>query len=198
MSWINKVPQFATFIDIGPGYVNSEAWAINKHNPQIKIFGFEPSPVRFAKIKGSFPGSIYEYAIGAANETQVMHLVRTMRPKRGDGIVRHIRGHQKNTSKKIEVVVRTLDSLHFDIGPFNQCFIWADIEGDELNMLRGATWLLEHNVVGLNLEVRPKENHPDRPSRKDITTFLKSYGFQKESVRSDCGTHQDILYIKKT
>ena len=197
MSWLDEIPKFDTFIDIGPGYCGSEAWQVAKKRPKVHIIGFEPSPERFDKIQDRFPGDLYSFAIGAKNKQDEFYLLPTYRNKRGKGIVHHPRQKQISSGQTIILQVRTLDFLNVLLGDFGKCFIWADIEGDELNMLIGAKKLLANSVVGLNLEVRKNEKHKNRPDKAKISKFLETHKFKISRVRTICGDHEDIIYLRK-
>ena len=89
-----------------------------------------------------------------------------------------------NNHKKVSVQTTTVDKLceGFD----GTVFIWADIEGAELRMLRGATELLSSGrVLGLNLELWPQNAQKiwphytgNRCTADQVIDFLAQYDME--------------------
>lgn len=190
---------FDIFIDCGPGVIGSEAWTINAQCPNIEIIGFEPQKARYEMLKNSqYPGALYNQCVSATTGTV-------------KGFTGHIEG-------KSDFVLRTsqsdidagfykpvlMDSTTIDTilatRPDASAFIWADIEGAEGDMLRGAVESLKKGKIkGLVLEL----HNPTSPSfhRGDIRpdfihTILEKVGFTKIHLRGS-PTHSDWLYIQK-
>jgi len=105
--------------------------------------------------------------------------------------------------KKVRKKAIKLDSLEWRA--FDEIHIWADIEGAELLMLKGATEMLSSGKVKwINLEVR--KNAPKvRESiltegwctAKQVYEFLNKYGF-KPIVKLDrlhAKGHRDVIFI---
>ena len=98
-------------------------------------------------------------------------------------------------AREITVDTVTVDSLYQEYSPSadKTVFIWADIEGAELRMLRGAEKTLRSgNVIGLNLELWPRNAHNiwptytgNRCTADQVTKFLKGFGFSYRSTRQN-------------
>jgi len=174
---------FDSMIDAGPGTTHSEAWAVNKIDPQCKIYGFEPCTHRFDKLKESgYPGMLRNLAIADV-----------------DGEIEGGMGHEKGRSdfvtnacelnyelglyEKVTVGATTIDKI-VDEENLNNVFIWADIEGAELLLLQGAQNSLKEKkiaalVLELNLEIDPVQRNFCRDT--EVIHFLSRYDYYAAS-----------------
>jgi len=88
--------------------------------------------------------------------------------------------------------IKTLDSFNFS-PLFN--FIHIDVQGFELNVLKGAQQTL-HNVHAISSEINVIELYEDCVLVDDLDKFLFNFGFKRiESEVNDQGWG-DALYIK--
>jgi len=179
---INKL-----FIDAGVGNVNSEAWGKEKG---VVVIGFEPCTSLYNNLKDVYPGKLLNMVVldkdGEINCWES--------PKYGVWLFRD-EDNIKENFKKVKKKTIKLDSLEWE--DFDEIHIWADIEGSELLMLKGATEMLSSGKVKwINLEVRE-----DIPAKGWCTTsqvyeFLGKYGF-KPSDFSVGKRHRDVIFIPK-
>jgi FkbM family methyltransferase len=98
----------------------------------------------------------------------------------------------KFTSKDM-VEMRRLDDVEI---PVNFNMINMDVQGYELNVLKGAPRTLE-KVDIIITEVNRAELYKDCCMVEDLDTFLNFTGFQRVFTSWDGGTWGDALYIKK-
>jgi len=181
------------FIDVGAGEIGSEAWQVKNTHPNCKIIGFEPQPERFEILKKhNYPGLLLPFPIG-----------------KSDRVLRGYMGYQGGKSdfrlidhnlysqayKKIYIRTYTLDTLEKDFGPFDNAFIWADVEGSELAVLQGAKRLFQENkIVGANIEVRKNPLGPKGCTLSQILKFFKNKNFV--SIKHiPTKTHYDIIFV---
>lgn len=196
-----KVKQYKSdlFIDVGAGLPYSEAY-LAKRDWGCEVIGFEPHPERFKNLKNeSYFDKIYNFTVSNKPEDEEYWDCDGMAQK-------WVSEKQKEYSKKIKLQSVTIDMCFHHISMSRSdnpsddgycfdktTFIWADIEGMELEMLQGATRLLKSGkVTGLNLEVRDKTI--GYPTFQDIKDFLKDYNFKptKDKLTSK---HEDIIFI---
>lgn len=166
---------FDTFLDIGVGYINTEAWYIKQQYPDVKIIGIEPYDLRFNQIESSFPGEIYNFAVGDTNTNDKFYFALKQNGN-------HLRGphtfERPGISREINIDYYTLDSLDKYLGFGEKIFVWADIEGAELKMLKGAVELLKSGrIVGLNLELWDNRQSENWCTKEEVENFLKSYSY---------------------
>jgi len=179
---INKL-----FIDVGVGKINSEAWGREK---DFTVIGFEPCTFIYNNLKDVYPGKLLNVAVSDRDgETECWedpeHGVCLFERKSGLG-----QGFKKVKKKTIK-----LDSLEWK--DFDEIHIWADIEGSELLMLKGAIEMLSSGKVKwINLEVREDIPAKDWCTTSQVYEFLDKYGF-KPSNLSVGKRFRDVIFIPR-
>ena len=93
---------------------------------------------------------------------------------------------------KEKVKLETLDSFNFN----NYNFINMDVQGYELEVLKGSTKTLE-DVDYIYCEVNRAEVYKDCARVEDLDEFLKSFRFERKLTSWDGHTWGDALYIKR-
>jgi FkbM family methyltransferase len=203
-NWLSFMPRFDTFLDIGAGKKNSEAWWVRHERSEVRIIGFEPVPQRYTMlINCNFPGELRPVAIGKEEgELEFFAVPASHEPPLGMRVLlphhHSVRGTQKFTSK-----VFTLDQLNATMN-FGPSFLWADVEGDEYNVLLGAEQMFKDGlIVATNLEVRPKPQPDGRCQLKEIEDFLGDYGFvakyhwSHHAKPKPSAKLYDLVYVKE-
>lgn len=184
------------FIDIGVGYRNTEAWGRKK---EFIIIGFEPANKRYNDIKDSYPGELFNWVVSDRDgEIEVWEHPMS-------GILLFIRSypHHKRVFKKVKKKTIKLDSL--DWKNFDEIHIWADIEGSELLMLKGATEMLASGKVKwINLEMRKVSPAEGWVSAKGVYEFLDKCGFKPDVLldqlpydKEKFENEKDVIFIQK-
>ncbi|MDJ0713521.1 MAG: FkbM family methyltransferase [Prochloraceae cyanobacterium] len=87
-------------------------------------------------------------------------------------------GEQMKVIKTIELETVDLDSFATEEGIEYIDFIKLDIEGSELDVLKGAVEFLQRSVLGLSIEVLFHSSLRNQPTFSEIDLFLSSLGFQ--------------------
>tara|TARA_R110002020_G_scaffold58381_4_gene160095 strand:- start:110 stop:826 length:717 start_codon:yes stop_codon:yes gene_type:complete len=193
---------FNYFISCGPGYPGSESWSIKDFLPSCEIIGLEPQTQCFNNLQQKgFPGTLLNAAAAAhAGEREGFMGLE------GGKTDFWLHGSEKLIEKgfyKKEVVCTTTVDKILCPHPEAQAFIWADIEGGELDMLKGAVDSMKNNkIVGFNLELRARVNKNDWLSHngctaRDVIDFLKPYGFFKKGRLRPRG-HKDYIFSRRT
>lgn len=162
----------------------------NEHAPLVKkniarVIGFEPVRVECDKLN----------AKGRPNETYLPYAV-------GDGSRRtfHICNkamtsslYEPNTKllklfQNLEELVRVVSTEEMDTKRLDDLpevaqtdYLKLDIQGAELDVLKGATNLLKRIVV-VNTEVEFVPLYKDQPLFADVDTFLRAHGFLLHSL----------------
>ena len=177
-------------LDCGPG--DGHEWEVFRGRwPGVRLLGLEPSPAAFERLQGRFPGTLMR-AAAWDRETRLLllnpnsllqgRLAAASAPASGaDWLV--------STDEPVLAQCFSLDFLATFLGPFEDAFLWADVEGAELQVLQGAEKLLRSGAVrGINIEV-----HPWRAEMLDA--HLQERGFRQVFRYVDEGTHWDALYL---
>jgi len=97
--------------------------------------------------------------------------------------------------KKTTVNITRLDDEEFDVSKYN--FINIDVQGYELNVLKGAEKTLE-NIDLIISEINKEEMYKDCAKVEDLDDYLSSHKFQRIATywQQDGGTWGDGLYLK--
>ena len=183
------------FVHLGPQYVVTECTDAKIAMPTIGIIGIEASRKRYLECVKQYPGHLIHAAAWHCR-TKIPFYVRredeswpwesAFAPKEGDG------GDQP--SYMVDAI--TLDSLSDFLGPFERSILWADIEGSELNALRGARSLLERKAFqSILVEVREEMESPGWCKESEVHEFLSSFEYIRVGEFRICHTNCDALYV---
>ena len=191
---INVIDTPDVMFDIGVATMFTEAWWARERWQDIKIFGFEPCEARYVALS-TYPGILHKIAV--------------------TDFIGKFSGYMNNYDFKVvaeedkddpyinvDVESTTIDELDRIHGTFNKIFIWADIEGGELNLLKGATKALsEKRIIGLNLELWSHPPVDGWPNCDEIVEYLKEFDYHvKFSAQGDYESwdresQEDFLFL---
>jgi FkbM family methyltransferase len=158
------------FFDIGVGKQIDESK--DKKWLNYEIIGFEPNTERFFKNVKYFQGILLNYAV-----TNVNDLIQGEKVQMGKKLPFFVaEGYNKN-AELTTVKSVTLDYIDEKFGFFDEVAIWADIEGSELKMLKGATKVLT-KTNWINVEVRNNIPTENWCTAKEVYDFLTIRGFK--------------------
>jgi FkbM family methyltransferase len=165
---------------IGAHY-GEEAEAFTRIGVENQMF-FEPAPDTYDVLEKNVPGfPAYMFALGNVNNSMDFYMDETggmsssiLKPKL---ICEHY--PEITFSQPIRVPVRRLDSLIFD-GLINgnlYDFINMDVQGYELEVLKGAVQFLEYQARYVYCEISKIELYEGCCMARDVALYLKEYGF---------------------
>lgn len=185
-----------TFVDMGVGYENSEAWACKSKWPKCRIIGFEACDTVYEKIKSEYPGELLPYAVGES-----MGTISGFQYKQGGKYVDSwqpapvsvLKGAQKNAAVEKVVTSVTMDHICTEYKITEPVILWVDIEGGELDMLRGASTVLSSGIIsGMCIEIWSKQRYQTH-KLKDVVDLLSKYGYNLMKSHWD----NDYIFIKE-
>lgn len=178
------------FFDLGPGVLNSEAWRKDLWEG-FEIIGLEPDPIRYDTLKKTFPGKLLNLAV-ADKAGELKGIIHDTSGFIAGGYPGY------DSSKELVVKTVTLDWLDKTYGPFDEIAIWADIEGSELKMLKGATEVLK-KVKWINVELHTGPKTEEWCKSYDVFNFLTELGFKPDREEKPQTVHDscyDVLFTK--
>lgn len=178
-------------IDIG-AYVGSHTVHLAKALKDGVVYAFEPQWNIRRKLEGNLMlnevknARVFAYALGSENEKSHMNLS----PKTNKGATTICSSKinstgskcSLNTDKSRPIEIRTLDSFHFQ----NIGLIKIDVEGHELEVLKGAQQTLANSRPIIIIEIWNNEN---KQSRID---YLKDLNYSVTNIHG-----HDYLAIPK-
>lgn len=168
-------------------------------NPQCRIEIFEPHPRTYEILKNNikdFSDVVsHNVALGPEESIMTMYVENAnqgqsnslLRPKHHTAQYPHIR-----FNSTIDVPVKTLDSFSLD-DSFN--FISIDVQGFELEVLKGATNTLQH-INYLIAEINNTELYENCCMVNELDDFLAHYNLKRVETDWEGGTWGDGFYIK--
>lgn len=166
---------------------------ILKAYPNAKIFAFDPTPKAIRYVEGHALSkddrfSFYPYGIAAADGTDAFYL-----PKNENYVSGSLIQHEGTSAeRKIEVEMRTLETLMKERGHSHIDILKMDIEGSEFQVI---PQILDSNCAFRQLCV--ETHHRFFPSGKNVIQLLQQQlnhkGYQLAAV-SDGG--EELLFVK--
>jgi FkbM family methyltransferase len=187
-------------VDVGAMFVGEEAPYVPLMKQGLaRVVGFEPVQAECDRLNASArPGERYlPYFIGDGSErtfyltnysmTSSLYEPNTAllnRFQNLEGLTRVVSTHQVQT--------RRLDDIPEIAG---MDLLKADIQGAELDMLRGAERLLKEALV-LHVEVEFLEMYKGQPLFGDVDVFLRARGFVLHSFLGLAGRVYQPLYLQ--
>ncbi len=170
------LPEHSTLVDIGS---NLGIYLFRFENAKKfdRVIGIEPIPILFKRLRRYFPNlEIYDYAISDKTQNQIFK-IPYIEGKVFDtrGTLHNFTEENETGNKRIKVKTITLDDFvvlyHID----NLSFIKIDIEGHEINALKGARETLKRFKPLLMMEIEQR-HHPDT-NLQDIFTEIIAFGY---------------------
>ncbi len=165
------------FILAGPADGN-EAQVFKRQYPNCRIIGLEPNPNAFKfQSEHEFPDTLFNAALSSTCGDVDFNIVSNMR-------CGYVGNRYEQANKPIKVPSITLDQLSRDYGPFDNVALWMDIEGSEIEALKGTHVLLKQRAFQLiSVEVVNE-------SEQLIAELLEPYGYLK-------GPRFDVRHLKE-
>lgn len=191
---LGKTCPTITIIDAGAMDLGSAAFEGNEHRPLLKggvgrIIGFEPVKAECDKLnakvkaRGSTNELYLPYAVGDGSRRTFHICNKAMTSSLYEPNTRLLKLFQ-NLEELVRVVsTEEMDSKRLDDLPevAETDFMKLDIQGAELDVLRGATNLLKRVVV-ISTEVEFVPLYKDQPLFADVDAFLRGQGFLLHSL----------------
>ncbi len=169
-----------TVLDIGASGGFPDYWNIFKD--QIRLIGFEPNRDEYKKCAQTENNRVYPVALGRRKEQKTITITRW--PYSSSTLAHNMSFWNRFPNAYLFEAVRTetletidCDSFCREYGISAVDFIKLDTEGSELEIMEGATCLLERDVLGVLIEVAFCPYQFDRPLFPEIDKFLRDHGF---------------------
>ena len=197
------------FFTLGAHHGQEVRQYINSGIKNIALF--EPVPEHVEKITEDFRDddiTLYQVALGSEEKTMQMNVsdfegqnaelykgmsTSLLKPSIHLEQYPHIKFNES-----IEVEVTTLDILaeEDEIVPEDFNFMNIDVQGYELEVMKGASKFLPH-IQFIYCEVNRAEVYEGCPMVEEIDQFLSEYNFERVDTNWAGDTWGDALYIKR-
>ena len=159
--------------------------------PKVTIYSFEALRSEFKKYKNlisSFKNiKAYNYALGNINKKTRMNIASSPDSSSlleiNDIQSQEFGTYETNLFEEIEV--RRLDEWLDQIKSFNSILLKIDVQGFELEVLKGSKQVLKH-INYLYIEASSVELYKNQPLLENIKDFLFEEGFFLEGSFNQC------------
>lgn len=168
------------FIDVGSNRGEGIQSTLVTMKGKHKIIGFEPNVLVFKKLKSYFNSNrdvqLYNFGLGSSEQTHPLYvpfyrnwmfdgLSSFKKAEATDWLKNRLSGFKEKrlTIKEVGCKIKTMDSFDFIPG-----FIKIDVQGFELEVLKGAVKTIENHKPVLLIESISDE----------VVAFLKPFGYR--------------------
>jgi FkbM family methyltransferase len=173
-------PKGGVYLDVG-GNIGNHAVFFGKYKAD-RVISIEPHPKlvpilrRNLKANGIPTGQVLPFAAGSANGVGHIHVREGFEKNIGGSQIRENAGAAA-TESEVEIQIKTLDdivdSIRPAIGGMPITFVKMDVEGMEIEALKGARKLLADQHPQLLIEIITDE------ALAEVESILKPLGYQQ-------------------
>ena len=185
-----------TFYNIGVGQrPHEEAEHLLSKFPGIEVFGTEPQYEIFVDRLRDYPGKLFHFGIWNQPTLKYLNLHEDF----GSSSVLQSTelGLTAGIINEEAIFCIGLDDFDSLCGWKDDIFLWLDIEGAELEALKGARQLLYSGRVNwISIEANKQSRRIGDPSFESIKDYLEQYGFNEYVEYRGCDVLGDYLFQK--
>ncbi len=161
----------------GGAYEGNWCISAKKLFPESKIVLFEPNPFIQNIIRTNLKTSkttaiVKNIALGDRKKETTLNIWNETKFDVGASLLDHVKGKAKNV---VKVKVDTLDGISYELGLIPD-LIKLDLQGGELDALKGATNLLKYTELFI-IEFGCLEAYKDRTTPKDLINIMYDNDF---------------------
>lgn len=196
------IPNVNTVIDVGASdgiFIKASKFVF----PNAKVYAFEPIRDLYEKIeKRDFKDTeVFNFALGNKNTIQTFNYNPDFTGVSSflniNDNIRTIQNIPK-TDVKLDIQVKRFSDLNLSIQ--RPCFLKIDVEGYELNVLKGFGDRLKE-IDAIQIECLFKKHYDNEPTLSDTISYLKRYNFS-QFIQKNVGIkdneifHCDLIFFK--
>ena len=197
------LPSNPVIVDCG-AHIGADSIEFSKISPNSKIYCFEPIPSIFDNLKKTTRKysniTCFQLALGSEN-CEVDIYVSSGNSDASSSLLPpsgHLSSHPDVFfDEKIKVNCQTLDTWAEENNIKKIDFLWLDMQGYELNMLKASIQALSQVSV-IHTEVSLVDTYEGAPLYDEMREWLFSYGFEVkiEAIPKDSDMG-NVLFVKK-
>lgn len=187
-SFAKLLPRDFVFCDVGARGGIPPPW--NRFDPLIRTIGFEPDKVEFDRLaETGMKGKIFNCALSKDSQDRRLYLTR----ERGSSSLYepdtdYLKQFPGCGRFEVEdsVIVKTvgMDELFRKEG-INGCdFIKIDVQGAELDVLKGGVKFLKEHVLGVEAEVEFQPIYRNQPLFGEVDSYIREqFGMELQDLK---------------
>jgi 2-O-methyltransferase len=194
------LPRDPIIVEAGSHFGEDTLW-LGRFWPEGNVHAFEPSPELFAlTVKHtSWIRNVHRYPFALSDTVGAIELYVSSGASTSSSSIlppkEHLIEHPTvKFEKKITVPTITLELWAQQYGIPRVDFVWLDVQGAELQALKGMGKLIETTRV-LHLEVSMRETYAGVPLYGEVSEWVKARGFSLKHERID-GSQADVFFAR--
>ena len=205
---LNKEGNFNVIFDVGTNK-GQTIRVLKKINPKVRIFGFEPNRFHYKKLVHSKIQNLFMYNYGCSDVNKELLFNENILDESSTFEVVDINskwltkkaailGKNKNELIKKTYYVKCIRLSDFILKEKIKeiDLIKIDVEGHEINVLRGLFYKKSSNIKYIQLESHNDDLYASKKNN-DIDKIMKDNGyFLYQRVRHGFGNFSDLIYRK--
>lgn len=159
--------------------------AIKSEYPSAQVYAFEPHPKTYNKLKevsGKYEFKTYNYGLGDKVEQLILYDHQTdevLGTQHASLYKDVIVDFHKSKTQQFDIQITTLDCFIKDNKINKIDLLKIDTEGNELNVLKGATSALKNNIIDVIYFEFNSLNVISKVFMKDFFVLLHDYKFYR-------------------
>lgn len=194
------LPENPIILEAGAHYAQDTCWMAQTW-PQGVIHAFEPTPVNFKRVyqaAQTYPNiKCYTYALDYECGSKLFY--QDGDEDRGNQGANSLLAHkilQKSSNQPTRVECITIDAWAAQINVDHIDFMWLDMEGNELNALKGSLSILPH-VKAIFTEVNFQEFWQGAVQYDTLKNWLEYHNFKEVWKNIQPGWNGNVLFVRK-
>jgi FkbM family methyltransferase len=178
-----------TIVDAGASGGIMPLW--KPHRQHLLIIGFEPDDRAFDDLSSKQDTLVKYFNFGLSQQSSEIPFYLTRKQEDSSCFLpnrelldRFAKPNRFDVIEETTLKCRSLDEFLHEENLLDVDFVKLDTQGSELNILQGATTILEQSVFGLEIEVFFNELYKEAPLFSDIDKYLRKFGFELIDMRT--------------
>ena len=196
------IPANAVIIDAG-AHIGADSVELARMFPSATIHCFEPVPAIYSFLLHNTRrcSNIKCFDMALSNESGHAKMYVSAGGSDASSSLQkpadHLADHSDVTfEKEIQVRTKSLDDWARDNKISKVDFLWLDMQGHELEVLKASTLILP-TIKAIHTEVSLKNTYENAPLYKDYKSWLESEGFHVEIEAIPDGADMgNVLFVK--
>lgn len=176
-----------------------------RHNPNLKVYAFEPNLRVASKLVGSAPNFlVFPMAVAEQDGTATFYvnefeMAGSLLPLNEDAVRTWVGVENHKVECTVTVPTIRLDTFMDLVGLQRIDFLKVDTQGTDLAVVRSAGRRLRDIVrIALEVAIAPVPLYKGAPSKGDVLSFFKEAGFAL--VRTESQTHgqeENLTFVSR-
>jgi FkbM family methyltransferase len=195
------IPRNFDFCDVGARWGIEEPWKFFRSI--ISIISFEPDNEEYEslKIDKDTKDMLYSYALSNKKMNMSLNLTKSrgcssLYKPNYEFLKNYSDADRFQIESTAKVATTSLDNLYNDKIFTNCDFIKIDVQGAELDILKGGEKFLQENILGIQVEVEFQPLYENQPLFSDVDSFIRNHlGLQIQDLRKSYWKYPEGINI---